>query len=155
MMQRGTVMKIDGKNLVISTIPLDFQCTATAKGGLCTCGAGGKAVEFRAYNGGGIDVKVGDFVEVNAATGLSVRGFLSLIVLPLVLALAFYQAAPLFLGTMSSALQAAVGLAGLLAGVGVRFLFPKATKAALPQLTHIVPLADLHCENMMPLSLAR
>lgn len=128
MNRQGTIKRIEGRTVFLSFAPL--ACCG-GDGSSCHCASSTAEVEFKALNNQGLDLSVGDYVEVSLPTGAAWGGVLRLFVIPgalLALGLLFFN----------GWVAAGAGLVGLLASV----VFPQNPESGFPKVERVVPVAD-------------
>jgi len=128
MNRQGTIKKIEGREVFLSFAPLG--CCG-GDGSACHCASSTAEVEFKALNDKGLNLSLGDFVEVSTPSGAAWGGVVRLIVVPGVL----LAAGLVFLNGWWAA-----GLAA--AGLGASLLFPQAPDSGFPKVERVVPVAD-------------
>lgn len=128
MNRQGTIKKIDGRNVYLSFAPL--ACCG-GDGSACHCASSTAEVEFKALNDQGLNLSVGDYVEVSTPSGAAWGGVVRLVVVPVVL---------LVVGLVFLNGWWAGGLAAV--GVGISLLFPQNPDSGFPKVERIVPVAD-------------
>ncbi|MBT3276157.1 MAG: SoxR reducing system RseC family protein [Spirochaetales bacterium] len=133
MTEKAIINSIDGKIATMGCGPTE-GCTSCSSSFCST----DKRV-FEAVNSNGLEVKVGDMVNVYLAPGKTVAaGFLVLIV-PLIFFAAGYILARKLISEPSEGLQALFGLAGLALGFGLSFYYSKKKReASMPVITKVL-----------------
>lgn len=141
MFRNGTVARIEGKHIIISTVPLEACCGTTGASGKC-CGAG-KAVEFRALNPKNLDLTVGDYVEVTSSPSKQGLGLLQVFIIPGLLGLAAWMGAAHWGKVENTSFLALAALAGFFGGLGLNAVLFKSNDSGLPVVSKIIPVMDI------------
>lgn len=133
MIERGTVVKVDGR-VVQVRIEQQAGCAACAANG--SCGAAGTVVS--AMDRGGLAPAPGDSVGVEVSAANQARGALTILGLPLALFALSYAAGVNFLPGSGEGFHALLGLGGLVAGLVLGALLERGRKeASMPRLVRL------------------
>lgn len=133
MTETATVNNIDGRTITVG-------CGGNESCKSCSsslCNTPDQRV-FEVTNTKGLDISVGDTVDVYLAPGKTVAaGFLVLIV-PLILFIIGYSVGGRLLPAMSEGVHALFGLVGFAAGFGLSFLYSKKKRtSSLPEVLRV------------------
>lgn len=145
MQEVGRVLKIDGKTITIQGSELSgcFGCMNQE------CRANGH--QFTAENGLGLDLSIGDVVEVRVSAGATAANAAAVLVPP-IFGFAIVYAAVAFLAPSSGdAARAAAGVCGLFAGfLGVYLKRRGKQGASWPEILRVVPPGPVADETPLP-----
>jgi len=134
MQEMGRILKIEGKTITIQGGELGgcFGCMNQE------CRTNGH--QFTAENAAGIDLSVGDLVEVSVSAGATASNAAAVLLPPLVGFALAYAAVAFIVPSSGDAARAAAGVVGLLAGfLGVYALSLKNPAKSVPVVVRVVP----------------
>lgn len=122
MKEKTTVVEIHDDEVVLGCITTSCESCA----GNSFCNIQGKT--FTATNPKGLDLHVGDLVEVNLPPGKTVFSGFMILMVPLLLFLSGLLGIRAFLPEASEGLQALGGFIGLVAGFLIAYIFGRIAK---------------------------
>ncbi|NNM67470.1 MAG: hypothetical protein HKM06_05630 [Spirochaetales bacterium] len=150
MNRQGTITRIEGKDVWLTTQPLAGCGNGCGTEGGCNCIQTGKFVEFRAWNPENLNLKEGDFIDVNVPNGAAFMAGLRLLVLPLVLMGVAWFTWPLYGDPNAEGPRFALSAGVLVLAMASNFLRRKEKTQNMPTVVRVIPVMDL-----TPLALAK
>ncbi|TFG63775.1 MAG: hypothetical protein E4H36_04760 [Spirochaetales bacterium] len=128
MKEKGIVTEITDRRIKLAFV--DQENCESCGSKLCTV----KDKVFFAANTGGVDLHLGDTVEVNIQTGGALSASFMVLMVPLILFILFFAGSGLLFHVKSDGIKALFGLAGLAIGFLVSLLSGKRKMTRLPEI---------------------